>query len=221
MVKFPNIKQILKKIRLLKAFLIIIIFSLVMALIIISLLDVGYPPTLISPLQITSFSPSPQWQQFNISTYVLPSYFASAFKVYACQCSPYAYVFQTFEVELRRLDNNSWVEIPLLNRSSLPSSLSQFADLGYIVIDKPTLVVICGRCFFPEQNVTLPSGVSKEEFLASFLGQVRFERETTSKDMVLWILVYISLFLACLQVTRFFREEWNKRQLRENGWQNP
>jgi hypothetical protein len=193
--------------------------SLGLAITVASLLEASYQPTIINPFQNTSFFESPQQEKFNLSTYLLPSYFSSAYKIYACQCSPYATAFQTFEVWLS-LDNRSWVEIPFLNRSSMPSDLSQYADLGFVAIDNPTTLVIYGRCFLPEQNLTLPSGVSMEQVLSSVQGQILFVKSTTPRDQVLEILIITTLFLAFLQIIRFLREEWNKKELSQKEGQN-
>jgi len=51
-------------------------------------------------------------------------------------------------------------------------------------------------------------------------GQITFKTQMTPRDQVLEILVFLTLFSASLQCTRFLREEWNKKQSSDNEMQS-
>lgn len=160
------------------------------------------------PLSVSTFEESSG--NFSINKSASPGYFCSSANIYAFTYSPYADIFN-FTLELST-DNGTWITVPFIISQSQPQDYNQFANLGSFIMDKPTTKTVYGRYVLPSQNVTLPSGITPYDILESVEGQIIIREQKTPRDNVLEILVLITLFSVSLSISRFLKEEWNKKE---------
>jgi hypothetical protein len=158
---------------------------------------------IINKLFVENLTISPETKKDIIRIPINPGYFTSIGKVYILIYSPYSESYKEFKVNLSS-DGNNWKEVPFY--SSLPNEkdYSKYADLGYVELKKPYIDLYREVIIPPKENITLPSGVTKEEFLNSFEFKMNLKRETTTQDNILLLITRIALFGVIFAVLNSF-----------------
>lgn len=154
------------------------------------------------PVSIGNLAFDPEIRESVLPVDLNPGYFAFFGKLYAYHYSPYADNFQNFDLSMS-LDKNTWVKLPL--HSSLPDKkdTTKFAELGFAELNKPRIPIFI-KSLLPPQQVKLPRGVTKEDFLNSVQGYIAIKVESTTHDRILAVITIIALSSLIFAISNSF-----------------